>query len=96
MLPSVIGHGQVTRITVDGVDHDAWTVNAPQMDSAIRHVDNYEPMRGVNNPGINCGPGATRAAPLVADAKPGSEVSVRWNGADGKANVSRTLISFFE
>jgi hypothetical protein len=88
LLPSVVGHGYVSRVKIDGTNYEAWKINGPSTKSVIRHVTDYFPMFHTDNPGLNCGPGATNPAPLVADATPGGEIRVHWSAIDG-ANASQ-------
>jgi hypothetical protein len=45
--------------------------------SIVRQIDSVDPVKGANNPSVNCGNGAQLASD-VADANPGDTMSFLW------------------
>ncbi|KAF8642784.1 hypothetical protein AX16_009417 [Volvariella volvacea WC 439] len=70
-------HGFVASITVDGNKHKGPQPGSYNTRSVIRAIDNFNPVHGVSNPALNCGPEA-RPAEDMADANPGSRVAIDW------------------
>ncbi|KAF8892935.1 glycosyl hydrolase family 61-domain-containing protein [Infundibulicybe gibba] len=74
----VSAHGFVSTVQIDG---KSFKSTLGSSNSAVRQVSDPNPIKGANNPAVNCGPNS-RASTIVADAKPGSSVSFDWTGAD--------------
>lgn len=54
--------------------------------SPVRLINDVSPVKGANNPAINCGPNAQKAQ-VVAPVNPGSQMSFFWHsGDDSKPN----------
>lgn len=49
--------------------------------SPIRLIDDPSPVKGANNPAVNCGPNA-KIAQVVAPANPGSNMTFSWHSGD--------------
>jgi hypothetical protein len=83
VLPSVLAHGFVPKITVNGKEYigpKPWAGT----DSIIRRVDNTEPNHIQDGKNLACGKGAaTRGAKLNGKANPGDTLSFAWDGGDG-------------
>jgi len=77
----VQAHGFVHQITIDGKAFIGNVPNANPKPSIIRQINDVSPVKGADNPNINCGQHAQNAA-LVADANPGSVVTFDWKGGD--------------
>lgn len=87
LLPFLVSaHGYIGSVTIDG---QAYTGNQPggtTNPSVIRQVSTIDPVKGSDNPSLNCGMDATLAA-NVANANPGSQVLVQWvGGSTGDSN----------
>ncbi|KAF5309256.1 hypothetical protein D9619_012697 [Psilocybe cf. subviscida] len=77
----VSAHGHVHQITIAG---KAYLGNVPQASptpSVIRQISTPNPIKGARNVAINCGQDAVPAA-LVADAKPGDEITFDWTSGE--------------
>lgn len=86
LIPYVSAHGVVSKLTIDGKSYKG---NAPSQDgkrttaSVIRRISKTDPVKGANNPSVNCGNDA-KAASLSATAKPGSKLLFEWSGGDNE------------
>ena len=68
---------------IDGKRFEGPKPGDQALKSPVRVISTASPVKGANNPAINCGQDA-RPAALVADANPGSKVSFGWrSGEDG-------------
>ena len=92
-LPSVAAHGVVTSVVIDGTTYYG---NMPSDDdggitiaSPIRQVADTSPVKGADNPDINCGLSAQFAS-MVVPANPGSSMEFYWGGP-GNESVSRVF-----
>lgn len=74
-------HGYVATLTIAGKDYKGDVPNGADDPSVIRQVSDVSPVKGADNPDLNCGMKATPAA-LVADANPGDTISFDWRGGD--------------
>lgn len=81
--PYVAAHGYVKTVTIAGQSFQA---NQPfdnnVKPSGIRKVSDVSPIKGANNPDIECGINAQPAS-LVLAAKPGDTVTFDWREFDG-------------
>ncbi|KAG8904194.1 hypothetical protein FRB99_002097 [Tulasnella sp. 403] len=78
LVPSVIGHGHLDKLIVDGQDFKGPDFHQ-EMDSVIRMVDAMDPITDINSDDMNCGRGAAnRTATQSAPAKPGSKIGFAW------------------
>ncbi|TRM58514.1 glycoside hydrolase [Schizophyllum amplum] len=82
LLPYVAAHGYVSSITIDGKKYDG-----PYIEESgsfpIRGIKSIDPVMGTDSKDIRCGPGS-KAASKHADARPGSELEVKWSGGGGQ------------
>jgi len=78
-------HGFVASIAIDGKNYDGDSPRDPPSDvqSVIRQISTISPVKGANNPDVNCGPSAV-ASSLVANANPGSTIDFLWTDGDAK------------
>ncbi|KAF8882002.1 glycosyl hydrolase family 61-domain-containing protein [Infundibulicybe gibba] len=75
---SVAAHGFVSTVTIDGKVFKGTIGKADKpADSVIRQVTEPSPIKGAQNPAVNCGNNA-QASSLVADAQPGSQFTFDW------------------
>jgi hypothetical protein len=86
----VSAHGYVSLVTIDSKRYVGDVPNGAKNPSIVRQINDVSPVKGANNPNVNCGSGA-QLATLSANANPGSVVTFSWNGGDG-SNVC-TLFS---
>ena len=86
LLPSVAGHGYVTNVTIDGTSYAGNVPNAEPFASPIRQISDISPVKGADNPSLNCGLNAQLAS-MVVPANPGSVMDFYWGDPDG-SNVS--------
>lgn len=87
LLPSVAAHGFVTKVVIDGTTYTGNVPGAQPSDSPIRQISDISPVKGANNPSLNCGLNA-KLATMVVSANPGSVVEFWWGDPDN-SNVSR-------
>nr|AFO72239.1 glycoside hydrolase family 61 protein J [Heterobasidion parviporum] len=77
-LPRAAAHGYLASITIDGTTYKG-NVPAGNTDpSPIRQVDTNSPVKGADNPFLNCGQNAQLAS-QVANANPGSKIDFLWS-----------------
>jgi hypothetical protein len=86
LLPSVAAHGFVAKVVIDGTTYTGNVPGAQPSDSPIRQISDISPVKGANNPSLNCGLNA-KLATMVVSANPGSVVDFWWGDPDG-SNVS--------
>jgi len=83
LVPLVAAHGSLKFAVVDGKRFEAPNPDGDSGQYTIRAINNINPVKGTDNPDLNCGHNAQKAA-LVADANPGSVVEFAWqNGEKG-------------
>jgi len=75
-------HGFVRRVTIDGETFNGNIPSGASNPSIIRQISDPSPVKGADNPAVNCGPSAS-TADEIADANPGSVISFDWEGGDG-------------
>ena len=78
----VSAHGYVANFNVGGKEYPGNGIGRNGRASALRQVTSQDPIKGANNPAVNCGTGATRAQ-LIADARPGDVMTFDWRTASG-------------
>jgi len=82
LVPFVTAHGYLNRVVIDGKKFQGSDVpklsNTP---SIIRAVNSIDPVKGANNPDVNCGASAKKAV-HVAEAKPGSKLEFHWESGE--------------
>lgn len=81
----VSAHGFVSKINIDGKQFKGNVPRGAKNPSIIRQINDISPVKGANNPNVNCGPGATLAANM-GTANPGSNIAFTWSVPNG--NVS--------
>jgi hypothetical protein len=83
LLPSVSAHGYVSKVVIDGT---TYTGNIPSAakpsDSPIREISDISPVKGSDNPSLNCGLNA-QLATMVVPANPGSVMEFYWGNPSG-------------
>lgn len=80
--PLVAAHGTLSGVWIDGKHYPG---PMPQESSAqyiVRSVNSVDPVKGTDNPDLNCGHNAQKAG-QVADAAPGSHVAVSFRNGEG-------------
>ena len=92
LLPSAAAHGYVTKVVIDGTTYSGNVPAAQPSDSPIRQISDISPVKGADNPSMNCGLNA-QLATMVVPANPGSVMDFYW-GDLGGANVSCCFFSF--
>ena len=85
LIPSVVAHGYVEKVIIDGTTYTGNVPNAQPTDSPIRQISDIGPVKGASNPSLNCGLNA-QLATLVVPANPGSVMQFYW-GDPGAENV---------
>jgi hypothetical protein len=83
LLPSVAAHGYVGKVVIDGTTYTGNVPNAKPSDSPIRQISDISPVKGSNNPSLNCGLNAQLATQVVP-ANPGSVVEFYWGNPGGE------------
>jgi hypothetical protein len=86
LLPSVAAHGYVSKVVIDGTTYSGNIPNAQPSGSPIRQISDIGPVKGSDNPSLNCGLNA-QLATMVVPANPGSVMEFYW-GNPGGSNVS--------
>ncbi|KAJ3505932.1 hypothetical protein NMY22_g17412 [Coprinellus aureogranulatus] len=83
-IGQVLGHGYVSQVTIAGKPYNGIppAEGGQRGASAVRQIQNTQPVKGSDNPQLACGTGAT-AGSLVADAQPGDTIAFRWVGQGG-------------
>jgi Auxiliary Activity family 9 (formerly GH61) len=94
LLPSVAAHGYVSKVVIDGTTYTGNVPNAQPTDSPIRQIADISPVKGANNPYLNCGL-AAKLATMVVSVNPGSVMEFYWGNPSG-TNVSHVSCLFFE
>jgi hypothetical protein len=92
LLPSVAAHGYVSKVVIDGTTYNGNVPNAKASDSPIRQISDIGPVKGSNNPSLNCGLNA-QLATMVVPANPGSVMEFYW-GNPGGQNVCFFCFAF--
>ncbi|KAF7378061.1 hypothetical protein MSAN_00230200 [Mycena sanguinolenta] len=81
-LPSVLGHGFVWKVGIDATQTLIGNVpNAKPTGSIVRQINSVDPVKGADNPYVNCGNDAQLAEDIV-DVNPGDNMSFLWAGGD--------------
>lgn len=90
LVPSVMAHGWVASMVIDGKSFAGNNPFQPQsaVPSPIRLVNSSDPVRGAQNPFMGCGLQA-QPAQLIADANPGSSIDFNWINDIPDKKVSR-------
>jgi hypothetical protein len=92
-LPSASAHGYLSKVVIDSTPYTANVPGAKPTDSPVRQISDIGPVKGAQNPDLNCGLSA-KLATMVVPANPGSVVEFYWDN-HGSGNVSRRSWSFF-
>ncbi|KAI6139663.1 glycoside hydrolase family 61 protein [Pisolithus tinctorius] len=83
---SVLAHGFVGSVTIDGTTYQGNIPGGTTNPSVIRQVSTIDPVKGATNPSLNCGMNATEASD-VANANPSSQILIYWvGGSTGDSN----------
>ena len=82
-IPSATAHGFLGKVTIDGKDYQGNVPNGQTNPSPIRQISDISPVKGSNNPDLNCGLNAQLAS-VVAPANPGSTILFWWFGGGGQ------------
>jgi hypothetical protein len=70
-LPSFLpAHSNVTKVVIDGTTYSGNVPNAQLCDGLIRQTSKISPVKGANNPSLNCGMYA-QLPTMVVPANPG-------------------------
>ncbi|KAF5346521.1 hypothetical protein D9756_010036 [Leucocoprinus leucothites] len=80
---SAYAHGFVADLNVAGKDYKGDVPAGAKNPSVIRLVSDISPVKGANNPDVNCGLNAGPAT-LSAKANPGDKISFNWRGGDNE------------
>jgi len=80
----VAAHGYLNEVIVNGKTFKANHIGSKNLDSIVRPVTSQDPMKGADNKGLSCGPGASPAKSM-ASVKPGDSLEFSWTGQDGSA-----------
>ena len=83
LLPSVAAHGYLLKVVIDGTTYNGNVPNAKPSDSPIRQISDIGPVKGSNNPSLNCGLNA-QLATMVVPANPGSVMEFSWGNPGGQ------------
>ena len=92
LLPSVSAHGFITQVIIDGTTYTGNVPAALPSDSPIRQISDISPVKGADNPSLNCGLNAELAT-MVVPANPGSVMEFYW-GDPGNEKVSHVTLLF--
>jgi hypothetical protein len=89
---STYAHGFLATLTIAGKAYQGDEPGGPDNPSVIRQVSDIVPVKGADNPFINCGLNAEPAA-LIANANPGDQVIFDWKGGDYTNVCSITIFT---
>ncbi|KAG6843485.1 hypothetical protein H0H87_003970 [Tephrocybe sp. NHM501043] len=78
LATSAFSHGFVANITIDGKIFKGNTPQHNPANSIIRLVNTTSSVKGVQNPDLNCGSGASTASD-IGEAMPGSKLTFQWS-----------------
>ncbi|KAA1476334.1 hypothetical protein DENSPDRAFT_853605 [Dentipellis sp. KUC8613] len=81
LAPFASAHGYLKTVTIDGKAYAGNVPNGATNPSPIRQIDDIGPVKGADNPFMNCGQ-AAQLASQVAPANPGSVVQFLWKDGD--------------
>lgn len=94
VIPAVAGHGYVADVTINGKSFKGNAPNADTDPSIVRQISTTSPVKGANNPFVNCGQNAQLAS-LNGPANPGDALTFNWR-ASVDENVSFHLLHRIE
>ncbi|KAJ7111171.1 glycoside hydrolase family 61 protein [Mycena crocata] len=80
-IPYVSAHGFVHKVWIGTETFLGNTPQAEPTSSIVRQVSKVDPVKGANNPSVNCGNDAQLATDIT-DANPGDKMSFLWTGGD--------------
>ncbi|KAJ7240389.1 glycosyl hydrolase family 61-domain-containing protein [Mycena haematopus] len=81
-IPSVSGHGFVWKVGIGASQTLIGNIpNAQPTGSIVRQINSVDPVKGADNPYLNCGNDA-QLAEDITDANPGDPMSFLWVGGD--------------
>ncbi|THH14080.1 hypothetical protein EW146_g6215 [Bondarzewia mesenterica] len=91
-LPRAAAHGYLASVTIDGTVYQGNVPGGKTAASPIRQVSDISPVKGADNPDINCGLSAQLAS-QVASANPGSKIDFLWSdiGANWPHNTGPVM-----
>lgn len=81
-VPYVSAHGFVSKVVIDGKEFDGPVPGDASMSSAVRMISSNGPVKGADNPDMNCGLDA-QLAKVNAPANPGSQLQISWSSGTG-------------
>ncbi|TFY57477.1 hypothetical protein EVG20_g8534 [Dentipellis fragilis] len=81
LAPFASAHGYLKTVTIDGKAYAGNVPNGATNPSPIRQINDIGPVKGADNPFMNCGQ-AAQLASQVASANPGSAVQFLWKDGD--------------
>jgi hypothetical protein len=79
---SAYAHGFLAAVIIEGKEYLGDLPSGVDNPSIIRQVSDISPVKGADNPDINCGLSAHSPAALVANANPGDTISFDWKGGE--------------
>ncbi|KAF5346454.1 hypothetical protein D9756_010023 [Leucocoprinus leucothites] len=82
---SAYAHGFVADLNIAGKDYQGNKPGGQGNPSVIRQVSENSPVKGADNPDLNCGMSA-KPASLNANANPGDTISFDWKAGAGDSN----------
>ncbi|KAJ7474843.1 glycoside hydrolase family 61 protein [Mycena latifolia] len=80
-IPYVSAHGFVHKVWIGTETFLGNTPNAEPTSSIVRQIDSVDPVKGADNPSVNCGNDAQLAS-NITDANPGDSMAFLWTGGD--------------
>ncbi|KAH7908284.1 glycoside hydrolase family 61 protein [Hygrophoropsis aurantiaca] len=80
LIPLVASHGFVKQVIIDGKAYQGNIPGGATNPSIIRQISTIDPVKGTDNPSLNCGMNATLASD-VGNANPGSQLQINWVGS---------------
>ncbi|KAJ7314185.1 glycoside hydrolase family 61 protein, partial [Mycena albidolilacea] len=80
-IPYVSAHGFVHKVWIGTKTYLGNTPSAEPTASIVRQINSVDPVKGANNPFVNCGNDAQFASD-IADANPGDSMSFLWTRED--------------
>ncbi|KAF8921153.1 glycosyl hydrolase family 61-domain-containing protein [Mucidula mucida] len=81
-ISSVSAHGYVNNVNIGGTDFSGSAPASGSTDGVVRVISTTSPVKGADNPSLNCGQDAT-AVSDIAKGSPGDVMAFSWNSGGG-------------
>ncbi len=89
-ISSVSAHGYVNNVNIGGTDFSGSAPASGSTDGVVRVISTTSPVKGADNPSLNCGQDAT-AVSDIAKGSPGDVMAFSWNSGGGNVSFYNLL-----